>query len=173
MARAATAIDSWKLLSKSQIAQAWGVSRDTVTRLIQDVAADGQKAGHDAWSIRTAATKLAPYDLGICAEDATGKKDPEQMPAKERKDWYDGEDKRLIVAAKKRELISTDEMSESLIMVFDALKTFVVTLPDVLERDADLEPEKVQYLITRCDQLLSDFTEQLSSNLPNEVQKNP
>ena len=164
----ATAIESWKLLSKSQIAQAWGVSRDTVTRLMQDVQADGQKAGHDAWSIRTAATKLALYDLGISAEDASGNKDPEQMPPKERKDWYDGEDKRLVVAAKKRELISNDEMGEALAMVFDSLKTFVVTLPDVLERDVDLNPEQVQKTIDLGDKLLADFTEKLVADIQGD-----
>lgn len=153
----ATAIESWKLLSKSQIAQAWGVSRDTVTRLMQEVEADGQKSGHDAWSIRTAATKLAPYDLGISAEDASGNKDPEKMPAKERKDWYDGEDKRLIVATKKRELLNRDEIGEGIAVIMDALKTFMVTVPDVLERDADLNAEQVQLLIELCDKRLAEF----------------
>lgn len=150
--------------SKSVLASEFGIARQTVDKLLRGVPNSGLVGGHPVWRIRDVAGIFSDYTKGV---DATAGQDPEMMDPKSRKDWYDGEDKRLIVAQKKRDLVSYEEMGEALAMVFDSLKTFVVTLPDVLERDVDLNAEQVVRMIDIGDRLLNDFAEKLIADAEN------
>ena len=154
----AKALQGW---SKSALASEFEIDRRTIDKIIIDIPPDGLANGKPAYRMRDVAPAIGRYISGQGVFDSS---DPEKLDPKSRKDWYDGEDKRLVVAVKKRELISTSEMSDSLVMVFDALKTFFVTLPDVLERDADLSAEQVELMIELCDRLLADFSEKLIAN---------
>lgn len=140
------------------MASEFEIDRRTVDKLLTDIQPSGTYSGKPVYRMLDVAFTLGQYKGG--GSVVTGM-DPEDMDPKSRKDWYDGEDKRLSVAAKKRELISVKEMGDALAMVFDSLKTFVVTLPDVLERDVDLNPEQVQKMIDIGDKLLADFVEKL------------
>ena len=151
--------------SKSALASEFGIARQTVDKLLRGVPNSGTANGHPVWRIRDVAGIISDYIRGA---DAVAGQDPENMDPKSRKDWYDGEDRRLTVAQKKRELVSLDEMNEALALVFDALKTHVVTMPDVMERDVDLNAEQVVKMIELGDKLLNDFVEILLANAEDD-----
>lgn len=150
--------------SKSALASEFGIARQTVDKLLRGVPNAGMAASHPVWRMRDVAGIFADYVRGA---DAAAGQDPEKMDPRSRKDWYDGEGKRLEVSVRKGELVPVAEMEEAFVMVFDSLKTFVVTLPDVLERDVDLDPEQVEKMIDLGDRLLNDFTEKLIADTKN------
>lgn len=140
------------------MASEFEIDRRTVDKVIKDVVPSGTVSGSPVYRMKDVAPKFAAYMGGGQVGEVS---DPEKLDPKSRKDWYDGEDKRLTIETKKRELIPVKEMGDALAMVFDSLKTFVVTLPDVLERDCDLNKEQVTRMIDIGDKLLDDFVEKL------------
>ena len=79
------------------------------------------------------------------------------MPPKERKDWYDGEHRRLQIAQQQGLLVEAEAVREKLADVYSRIRTFFQTLADVLERDVGLEPEQVQRAIDTGDRLLLEL----------------
>lgn len=142
----AVSIEDWRLLSLSKVSQAWGISRDTAKRLLDATAPDGEKSGHSAWTIKTAASVIVPHVLGFdaTAVDEDGNVDPAKLPPKDRKDWYDSELKRESLRVKQGELIPAEKVEADKAETFKSLATTIQTLDDVLERDLQLSPEQTQ-----------------------------
>jgi Protein of unknown function (DUF1441) len=70
--------------------------------------------------------------------------DPATMPPNVRKDYYDAELKRLKFEQEMGNLIVTSEALETFSSMTKSVAGFLETLPDVLERDANLTGEQVQ-----------------------------
>ena len=138
----AVAIDRLHLLSKSSIAREWGIDRRTVDRLVDGITPAGKERQNPVWRIKDIAGTLDRYCNGGYAPSGEDF-DPAQLPPKDRKDWYESENKRIAVEKEKGRLIPDDEFEKALADTFKKLKTVLVTLPDVLERDANMTPQQV------------------------------
>lgn len=69
--------------------------------------------------------------------------DPERMPPKDRKDWYDGEKVRIALERERGQLVTLDEYRQEMARVLKEIAATLETLPDVLERKCSLAPDAV------------------------------
>lgn len=76
---------------------------------------------------------------------------PEDMPPKERRDWYEGEKVRIELEVRKGNLITLDEYRGEMARILKQLAYWVETLPDALERKCALEPSVVSSLQAESD----------------------
>lgn len=132
------------LWSINTAARAFRVSRDTVSRRIADanLAPAGRKNGHALY----AASDLARVCFGeqsTPAAGSDGKVDPEKLPPKERKDWYEGERVRVALEKERGQLVTLDEYQQEMSRVLKEVAFTLETLPDVLERKCALPPAAV------------------------------
>lgn len=72
--------------------------------------------------------------------------EPERLHPKDRKDWYDGEARRIAIARQMGELVTIDEYRDELAAVLKEVAACLETLPDVLERKCGLSPETVEMM---------------------------
>lgn len=72
-----------------------------------------------------------------------GEMDPEAMLPKDRKDWYDGEEKRRRLAKEAEELLTAEQYVENQSALLQPVAACLETLPDVLERKCALKPKIV------------------------------
>jgi len=158
MAEKATALAEAKLMTLSQVAHEWGIGRDKTRRLMQNVKPAGDKNGYPAYAISDAARVMVVDELGL---DIDGEKDPEAMAPKDRKDWYDGELRRLQLLIEKGELVPSTDVRDRLSEVFKTIKAFLQTLADVLERDVGLPPIAAAKVVNLCDKLCDNLTDKL------------
>ncbi len=116
------------------------MGRDTVAKRLAaaNVPAAEVRAGHPVYRLRDAAPVLLDKGHAGGGEDF----DPCDLPPKERKDWFNSEESRLAVQAKARRLIPAAEVEVEYAELVKGLVQFLDTLPDVLERRADLSPEQ-------------------------------
>lgn len=117
------------------------MGRDTVAKRLAaaNVPAAEVRAGHPVYRLRDAAPAL--LDKGS-ASGGGEEFDPRELPPKERKDWFNSEESRLSVETKARRLIPAAEVEVEYAELVKGLVQFLDTLPDVLERRADLTPEQ-------------------------------
>ena len=72
-----------------------------------------------------------------------GQTDPEKYPPKERKDWYDGEQRRVALEKDVGNLIPSDVHRRELALVITEIVNEFEALPDILERDCGATPDMV------------------------------
>lgn len=78
-------------------------------------------------------------------------KDPEDMPPKERKDWYEGEKVRVSLEVDKGNLITLDQYREELARILKQIANTLEVLPDTLERKCALQASVVSELQQELD----------------------
>ncbi|MCP4342143.1 MAG: DUF1441 family protein [Desulfobulbaceae bacterium] len=93
-----------------------------------------------------------------------GVEDPEKLPPRERRDWYDGERKRRDLQILDRELIPLDEFSKTYSEVIKSVAASLETLPDMLERDAGMTGAQLQTVYRVVDGLREDIYHKLGEN---------
>lgn len=86
-------------------------------------------------------------------EEEEGKFNPDDLPPKDRKDWYDGEKKKRDLQIQDKELYIAHEHDREVSRVFKAIATGLETLPDMLERDAGLDGHQLAPVFKVVDQL--------------------
>ena len=90
--------------------------------------------------------------------------DPERLPPKERKDWYDSELRRSQLAERNGDLIPVIEYQRELSAVIKSLVAGLQTLPDILERDAGLSGDAVERAQAVIDALRDDLYRALTED---------
>lgn len=98
---------------------------------------------------------------GTSAHDPDEVTDPESMPPRDRKDWYDGEEKRIRVEKERGTLVSADIYREEMSRVLKEIAITLETLPDVLERKCNLSPDAVLIM----QKILDDQRTQLANRI--------
>lgn len=159
MANATTPISEARLMSIAQVASEWGMSRDKVRRLLARVPTMGEKNGSPAYAIRDVARVMVLDELNISPD---GDIDPERMPPKDRKDWYDGEARRLEIARKAGVLVEAELVREVIAGLFLKVRNTLSSLPDVLERDTGLEPDRIGRVQRAVDTLAAGLAEDVA-----------
>lgn len=123
--------------SISRLARELGLDRGTIRKRLEGVAGTGESAhGHKLYALRDAAEAIFRQPSTVCSDSPDF--DPEQLPPKDRLDWFKSERERRLLQVQDKELIPAAEVE---IEVAALVKSFIGTLdtlPDVLERDAGI-----------------------------------
>lgn len=119
------------LVSVTDIAHAFGRSRETVARRLADlrVPAAGKRRGGPVYSLRDAVRAML---------EADAERDPFR-----RKADLQAEAIALQLSVKRGELIHVDDVREAYAAALKPVRLALETLPDMLERDAGLTPAQV------------------------------
>lgn len=129
-------------LSIARLAEEFGMARETVSkRLAQaNIAPDGKRNGYPVYRLRDA----CPAILQPSGVDENGEIDPRKLPPQDRNAWFASELRRLETELKAGQLVPAAEHESDLADMTKTLVQFLETLPDQLERDANLHPEQIE-----------------------------
>ena len=139
--------------SISKIATAFGMDRRTVSKRLQEhgISPAGTKRGNPVYALADVGPAVFNEPKVIA-----GGLDLDQMPDA-RKAWYQSENERLKFEKEIRTLIPADEFTRELATLAKATAAGLDQLPDMLERDAGLEPEAIE----RVQKVIDALREQL------------
>lgn len=132
--------------SLHKLSQCFGVSRETAAKFVSTVQPVGKKNGHDVYHLKDVCKFIdtrKPENYAIA--------DPESLPPKDRKDWYEGERQRIQLLELKRQLIPADEFRDELSATIKQLIQFIDVMPDVLDQSLNLDPQVIEKFQELCD----------------------
>lgn len=177
------------VLNRAQIAAAFKVSENTITKWIAEIGDPMPVKSHGSngsayefqlstcfsWHLaridrlhleRTAAdnaaAQMALHFLNLDPEGAEG---ASHMTAKEVTDWTTAEYNRNKAAIQRQEFVPTGRMRTALETMFVTLRNTINTLPDFAEREMGLTAAEVDKLQKRCDQTLVEMHEAVEREL--------
>lgn len=138
--------DDLKSLNKAQLAEIFGVSLPAVEGWIRRGCPVSKRGGKGAvYGFDLLA--VAQWRFGGAGEAKEGGEvDPERMPAKERKDWYEGEKVRRALEVDAGKLVRADDVEIEFAALIKAFAGFLETLPFTLERESGLSADAVERL---------------------------
>ncbi|WP_020408934.1 DUF1441 family protein [Hahella ganghwensis] len=141
----ANTADAYKW-SIRKIAEAFKMGRDTVSKKIalSGVLPSGSKNGHPVYAIHEIAPFLFKEDDAINPGDEDF--DPEKLPTKERKEWYEGTLKRDEVLQIQGTLVKAEESRAEMAEMVKTLVSAFACLPDDLERICNLDGRGVEHV---------------------------
>ncbi|MBU2714125.1 DUF1441 family protein, partial [Zooshikella harenae] len=121
-----------KNLNISQIAEFYDISRETVRKKIR-------QAGVEPVDVVRNANVYSMEDVEHLFYESNTRNlppdyDPNDLPPKDRKDWYQSENERLKFELACSELIPAKEVRQESIKLMKTLVAFFESLPDKMER---------------------------------------
>lgn len=132
------------LYSVSKLSTEFSMARETVRKRINGLEPAGEWRGHPTYRLVDAVKVLFP--------NGTGGGDEEEFSShNDRLTYLKAEKAQIELEAQKRELIPVGEVEHVMGEAFKQLTTTLDTLPDVLERDAELRPDQVSAAIKVID----------------------
>ena len=145
--------------SISKIAQAFGMARETVAKRIQQTGIKGAdiRNGHPVYKLRDVAPALFTADAIPCSA-----RSPDDMPPRDRRDWYESEKIRLQIEQESGLLITIDEHRDNLADTFKALAMIMDTMPDQLERKHALPANVINDVQNTFDDFRQDMYDSLA-----------
>lgn len=157
--------------SKSDLANEFSIDRRRVDKLLEGIEARGDRhRGNPTYWIADVAYVLGGYAAKSATADSPvdgriglgeGMVSPEDLDPKSRGEWYAGEKIRKQMLKDDLQLAPADEVRDTLAAVFKTVKAFLLTLADVLERDAGLPAPAVARVVVICDKLCDKLADQL------------
>jgi terminase small subunit / prophage DNA-packing protein len=144
--------------NKAEVAEFFSISMPVLEKWIREGMPVIQKGGRGiGWVIDLRAVAEWRYTARL----ASGQIDPETLPPGERKQWYDGEAKRIDLAVSARELIRASELEEEIATAYASIAQTMLSLPDWLERRAGISPEQAE----ECEAVIHEAMTGLSDRL--------
>ena len=136
--------------SISKVARAFGMSRETVSKRIQDAKLEpaGKRNGYPVYPLALVGPALFEQ-TPACGQG--GAIDPDRLPPKDRLDHYRAERERLKLEAKQRLTLSATEVEAAVSKILKALAQQIETLPARLERDFGLTAAETASLYPAMD----------------------
>ncbi|WP_278366880.1 MULTISPECIES: DUF1441 family protein [Marinobacter] len=136
--------------SISQLARAFGMDRKTIARRIEDagISPAGKKGGYPTYALKDAAPAIYADQVYYDPDE-----DPSKYPPSDRKAWYQSENERVKLEVQLRQLIPADEVHLEMSKLAKAVTTTLDSLPDILERDCDLDPDRIERVQSSIDGL--------------------
>lgn len=151
--------------SMSALATEYGIDRRTASRLLENCSPCGSSRGSPVYRIKDASMPIVKYLIGAeITHDYSNDFDPNSLPPKERKDWYDSELKRVQHAKVTGELIPADIIANADAAKNKKIALALDTLGDVLERDVGLNSEQVNAVNRIIDGIRNDLYRSLTEN---------
>lgn len=144
---------------KTQLAQLFGLHRNSVARRLRGVAPDGRRQSAknlpvDTWTVAGAAPHLCDRDELLAA---TPEIDPENLPPDLAKDYWDAKIKEQTFYQRDGHLWPDDQVLDAFSRVFKPLATKVRAISDTLERRAGLNSRQTSVVDEVCDELLREI----------------
>lgn len=143
----------WYKWSIKQLSQEFNIARDTVVRRLRagNVDPSGQRRGHPVYSVSDAARAILMPDSFTSIMT-----DPDRMSPKERADWYKSENDRLKFEKENGLVVYADDCRVQMAEIAAMGLAVLETLPDILERDFNFDPE----VIVSVEQCVDSLREQ-------------
>ncbi len=154
-------IDDRTYWSLSQLSRSFGPARETISKRLYaaGVKASRKRGGHDVYHIAEAAAAILAD--GIQKHEPV--EDPDQLPPKDRLDWYKGENEKTKYLREAGTLIHENEVAQEMAHVVKTCVRTIETLPDVLEMKCGLSSDVINLIEAECDnariQLAADLAE--------------
>jgi len=147
---------NWSL---NQLANEFGIARETVTRRIRDagIVSSGMRRGHPVYRVGQVAQAI----LSPSNKSEPGANDPDMMTPKERSDWFRAENDRLKFEKELGLLVGSDAVMVEMAEIAKMGLSVLETLPDILERDFMLEPKVISGIEERVDALREQWADKL------------
>lgn len=147
-------------VSISTIATEFQMDRKTVARRLDAaglIPADHVR-GYPVYRLREAVKAIFGLSVDRRMDpDGPEPVDPAKLPPMERRAWYQSENERLDVEAKKRQLVPAAEVESEFAAGFKLVVHALDTLGDRLERDCALSGEQVDLVQKAVDQLREEL----------------
>lgn len=147
--------------SINRLAELTAVDRRTLKKYLSKYAPDKKSDTREEYSFKTAAIALSAMPSWKAEDAKGGETDPAKMDPKDRKDWYDAENKRLAYESALRELIPVDEVRETVAEAFKIVVFALDTLPDRIEHEVGLQADQLKVFLGSID----DARQSLAHNL--------
>lgn len=137
------------LFSINALANETGKHWNQVKRALRDIPADGELNGKAAWYLSTALPPLAALmnsDSGNGIATAL-----EDMSAKDRFDYIRSERELIGLQKDTQTLAPESEVRQEFAILVHSFIKALDTLPDILEREANLSPKQAELMQRICD----------------------
>lgn len=152
-------ISSWRNCSLNKISQMAGISRETVQNRLN-------AAGVKQADIRNG---FPVYDIWQAAEAILAPKvtldysNPEDMPPKERRDWYAGTRDKLLIEKAEGNLLDYSETKQIVAEIIKPALQIFDSIPDNLERDYSIPPKAIAEIEARFNALREKWANELEN----------
>ena len=158
---APASIDAPIAFSKQRLAREFGIARETVARLLDAarIEPSGERGGYPVFKLADVAGVLSDYARFGRHPGETA--DPAHMSPKERLDWFNSKRAELAYLRDAGELLEVAGVREEYAGALQVLKSWMLTVPDRLERDADLNADQVARVVVSGDALLNQLHDAL------------
>ncbi|WP_163836940.1 DUF1441 family protein [Spartinivicinus ruber] len=151
------------LLNITQIAEFYGIHRNTVMKRIRQEGIEPTDKVGNANRYDIAEVEHLFYESET--RNLQPGYSPEDLPPKDRKDWYQSENERLKFELACSELIPAKEVRQESIKLMKTLVAFFESLPDKMERTRLFTSDQLDLLENQCDQ----FRNQLHMTLQQQL----
>ena len=150
--------NDWFNWSLNQLSREFNIARETVQRRLRtaDIKPSGERRGHPVYSVCDAARAILITD-----NSSAGLNDPDEMSPKERSDWYKSENERLKFERESSVSVDADECRVQMAEIAKMGLQVLETLPDILERDYQLDPTIISNVESRIDSLREQWANTL------------
>lgn len=123
------------------------MDRRTVTRRIAEagVPPADERRGHPVYELRRVLPALYAETV---ARPGTP---PDEMLPTDRRAWYQSENERIRLEKELRQLVPAHEVHREMVRLVRRFTNSLDNLPDMLERDAGLDPARMEMVIESLD----------------------
>jgi hypothetical protein len=153
----------WFSWSLNQLSREFGIARETVQRRLHDagIKPAGERRGFPVYRVGESAKAILnpPGSVGSATND------PDRMSPKERADWYKSENDRIKFERESGLAVDTYQAREQMAVIAKTGLQVLETLPDILERDFNLDAK----VITNVEEKIDALREQWA-NLIEELE---
>jgi len=141
----------WFSWSLNQLSREFNIARETVQRRLREASVDpsGERRGHPVYPVGASAKAILAPDTSA----SQGLNDPASMTPKERSDWYKSENDRIKFERDAGLLVSAADARTEMARVAQTGLHILETLPDILERDFNIDPDVIVGVEQRIDAL--------------------
>ena len=148
--------NTWNI---TRIAQAFGMGRDTVRRRLTTAQITPAKKikGVPVYSLVDVGPALFANDTSVKPLHYK----PEELPPKDRKDYYQSENERIKLEKAQGLLIPIDEVRKDKTILLKGIVGFFDGLPDLMERKHSWKAEELTRLVKESDSYRNILYEQL------------
>ena len=154
-----TKIDDAYLWNITKIEQAFGVSRNTVRKRLMaaGVAPVKKIKGIPLYAL----DEVGPAVFATAANVAVTKYEPDELPPKERKEFYQSENERLKFEKSTGQLIPVEEVRTDQVRVLKIVVAFFDGLPDKMERKRLFSGDQLNVLESVSDETRDQLYQEL------------
>lgn len=156
-------MEEQKLLNITQIAEFYDIHRNTVMRKIRQEGIEPVDKVGNANRYNLEDVEHLFYESNT--RNLPADYDPNDLPPKDRKDWYQSENERLKFELACSELIPAKEVRQESIKLMKTLVAFFESLPDKMERTRLFNSDQLDLLEKQCDL----FRNQLHQTLKRQL----